>query len=41
MVRPTEAFGIDGCIRVTIGTHDANSAFINALQKILEELIKI
>jgi histidinol-phosphate aminotransferase len=37
MIRPAEAFGAEGCIRVTIGTHDANMAFINALEKIMNE----
>jgi len=35
MVRPVANFGAPGCIRVTIGTHDANVAFIDGLKKIL------
>lgn len=35
MVRPVAAFGAPGCIRVTIGTLEANKAFITALRSIL------
>lgn len=35
MVRPVVNFGAPGCIRVTIGTHEANVAFIEGLNKIL------
>ncbi|MBT8220184.1 MAG: histidinol-phosphate transaminase [Bacteroidia bacterium] len=35
MVRPMEGFGAPGCIRVTIGTSEANDAFIKALRKIM------
>jgi len=35
MVRPSANFGAPGCIRVTIGTREANEAYISALQKIL------
>lgn len=34
MVRPLVGFGAPDCVRVTIGTHEANEAFINALKKI-------
>lgn len=36
MVRPVAGFGAPGCIRVTVGTEEANRAFIQALEKILE-----
>ena len=35
MVRPVAAFGAPGCIRVTIGTQEANEAFIHALEGII------
>ena len=35
MVRPVAGFGAPGCVRVTIGTRDANKAFIAALKKIM------
>jgi len=35
MVRPVENFGAPGCIRVTIGTPEANSAYLKALRKVL------
>ncbi len=34
MVRPLAGFGAPDCVRVTIGAHEANEAFINALKKI-------
>ncbi|NND16737.1 MAG: aminotransferase class I/II-fold pyridoxal phosphate-dependent enzyme, partial [Eudoraea sp.] len=34
MVRPLVGFGAPDCVRVTIGTHEANEAFIDALKKI-------
>jgi histidinol-phosphate aminotransferase len=34
MVRPLVGFGAPDCVRVTIGTHEANETFINALKKI-------
>lgn len=34
MVRPSASFGAPNCIRVTIGTHEANLAFITALKKV-------
>lgn len=40
MVRPVAGFGAPGCIRVTIGTAEANIAFITALEKILSTSIK-
>jgi len=36
MTREVTNFGAPGCIRVTIGTEEANTAFINAVKKILE-----
>lgn len=35
MVRPVEGFGAPGCLRVTIGTTEANEAFINGLRNVL------
>lgn len=35
MVRPAGGFGGHGCVRVTIGTEEANTAFIEALKKVL------
>ena len=35
MVRPVENFGAPGCIRVSIGTVEANEAYISALIKVL------
>ncbi|MDZ7878637.1 MAG: aminotransferase class I/II-fold pyridoxal phosphate-dependent enzyme [Saprospiraceae bacterium] len=35
MIRPCEPFGMEGFSRITIGTHEANEAFIAALKKIL------
>ena len=35
MVRPVFGFGAPDCIRVTIGTHEANEAFVNALRKVV------
>ena len=34
MVRQAAKFGAPGCVRVTIGTREANDAFLNALKKI-------
>jgi histidinol-phosphate aminotransferase len=34
MVRTTGVMGAPGCVRVTIGTRDMNTAFIAALTKI-------
>lgn len=34
MVRPVGNFGAPGCIRVTVGTQEANEAFVEALEKI-------
>lgn len=34
MVRPMAGFGAPGCVRVTIGTKEANDAFFEALRKI-------
>ena len=35
MVRNATSFGAPGCIRVTIGTHEANNAFFSGLEIIL------
>lgn len=35
MVRPVSGFGAEGCVRVTIGTDEANKAFIDALKKVM------
>ncbi len=35
MVRPVANFGAPGCIRVTIGTPEANAAYLAALKKVL------
>lgn len=35
MVRPVAGFGAPGCVRVTVGTREANAAFIGALEKVL------
>lgn len=34
MVRPVGGFGAPGCVRVTIGTQEANEAFVTALEMI-------
>lgn len=34
MVRPMAGFGAPGCVRVTIGTAEANDAYLSALEKI-------
>lgn len=36
MVRPVGGFGAEGCVRVTIGTEEANEAYINALTKVIK-----
>ena len=35
MIRPVASFGAPDCVRVTIGTSEANTAFIRALEKII------
>ncbi len=35
MTRPVKGFGAPDCVRVTIGTHEANEAFIAGLRKIV------
>lgn len=35
MVRPVANFGAPGCIRVTVGTEEANQAFVRALGKVV------
>lgn len=35
MVRPVGSFGAKGCVRVTIGTREANEAFVRALRNVL------
>lgn len=37
MVRPVDKFGAPDCVRVTIGTHEANRAYIDAFKKIINE----
>ena len=37
MIRPVSNFGAVGCVRVTIGTKEANLAFIQALENILHK----
>lgn len=36
MVRPVAGFGAPGCVRVTVGTREANTALIGALEKVLK-----
>ena len=38
MVRTTEVFGLPQHIRVTIGTREANEAFIKALNEVIAEM---
>ena len=38
MVRTGDVFKAPDCIRVTVGTHDANLAFINALESVMEAI---
>ena len=40
MVRPVAGFGSPGCLRVTVGTADANEAFIKGLKNILHHTNK-
>jgi len=35
MVRPVSNFGAPGCVRVTVGTREANEAYLGALRKIV------
>ena len=35
MVRSVGNFGAPGCVRVTIGTAEANQAYLKALKKVL------
>lgn len=35
MVRPVENFGAKGCVRITIGTREANEAMLSALDRVL------
>ena len=35
MVRDATSFGAPGCIRITIGTEEANDAFLNGIKKIV------
>lgn len=37
MVRPVAGFGAPGCLRVTVGDREANSAYITALEKVLNK----
>ena len=36
MIRPVTSFGADGCVRVTIGSKEANRAFIQAFEQLLQ-----
>lgn len=36
MVRPVSGFGSPGCIRVTVGTVEANEAYVQALKRVLQ-----
>ncbi|MFS4482678.1 pyridoxal phosphate-dependent aminotransferase [Hyunsoonleella sp. 2307UL5-6] len=36
MVRPVASFGAPGCVRVTIGDREANTAYLKALKKIVQ-----
>lgn len=38
MVRPVENFGARGCVRITIGTREANEALLAALRKVYRAL---
>ena len=38
MVRPVAPFGAPGCVRVTIGTQEANEAYIAALQRTVAKM---
>jgi histidinol-phosphate aminotransferase len=38
MVRPVSAFGAPGCVRITIGTREANEACLEALRKIYQNI---
>ena len=38
MVRPVSAFGAPGCVRITIGTREANEACLAALRKIYQNV---
>jgi histidinol-phosphate aminotransferase len=35
IVRPCNGFGLDTCIRITIGTHDENTAFLDAFKELM------
>ncbi len=37
MVRPAEGFGAPGCVRITIGTREANQALVEGWKRILEQ----
>lgn len=38
MVRPAGSFGAPNCVRVTIGTHEANLALVGALKKVFARI---
>lgn len=35
MIRPVAGFGAPGCVRITVGDHEANSAMLHALDKVV------
>ena len=41
MVRPVASFGAPDCVRVTIGTTEANKAFINGLERVMSEKVVV
>jgi histidinol-phosphate aminotransferase len=41
MVRSGEVFGAPGCCRVTIGTREANSAFVTGMEEVMSDLNKV
>lgn len=38
MIRPVSGFGAPGCVRITIGTKEANRVVVNAITSIIQEL---
>ena len=34
MVRPVASFGAPGCVRITVGTQEANEAIVKRMQQI-------
>ena len=39
MVRPATSFGTPDCVRVTIGTEEANDAFMEGMERVLDEIV--